>query len=116
MALTNGGENKDQALTTEEVMYTEAVVEELRECVTNFEETKAAYFELIAFICVVLLYFVVILMQKDPNVAWQMESTIKNYMFTSDTNTADDNGIATFVPDVSAISTWLITVVAEGMF
>jgi len=45
-----------------------------------------------------------------------MESTVKNFMFTENSGTRDDGTIVTYVSTAATISTWLTSIVANGMF
>jgi hypothetical protein len=98
----------------EDIVYTEAVVSEVRRKVIHFEETKGNYCELFTFMLVMLLYLTILLMQRDPYTAWTMESTAKNAIFQS-----GDEGIlaeSETIDDAPAFYSWLNEIVVNKMF
>ena len=65
----------DPASTADEVMYTESIVESIRNRVNDFEQTKANYVELIYFMVVVAIYFTILILQRDGFTAWCHHNT-----------------------------------------
>lgn len=65
---------------------------------------------------VMVLYFVILVFQRDAHLAWTMESTAKNNIFTTDSGVADVMGTANNIDNSAAFFTWLDTVVGDNMF
>jgi hypothetical protein len=109
--------NDDTAETANQILYTEKIVDRIRSRVREFEETRYHYAELFSFLLVVILYFYILWAQRDPYVAWTMESNVKNMLFTADSGTLDNDGaIAATVSDKHTLETWLGKVLATNVY
>ena len=84
----------------------------------HFETTKGNYQELAAFMIIVMVYMAIILIQKPPATAYLMTSTVKSAIFTVASDTAEtcSGAIAPSVDSPAAITSWLETSVALGVF
>ena len=72
-----------------EFMIADDIIGRIRYRVRDYLNSRADYLRLSGFLVVVIVYFVILLMQRDPSTSYSIESTLKNFLYTTDSGTAN---------------------------
>lgn len=96
-----------------EFVLVDDIIDRVRYRVRNHISSKENYTILLSFCVVISLYFIILLMQSDPAVSYSIESTLKNFLFTPDSGTAEyDGSMADSVDSGDDIISWLQAIIA----
>ena len=91
------------------VVFTpEMLVAFMRKKLKENKSRQASYWKLLWYLHFVVIYFIILLMQKDTSSAYEVKTVIQDSLFSPDTQTTDEEGnVVEMFDNVDHFYTWL---------